>query len=118
MLYLHIEHLSEEQLRTLKDLLVKDSDIFALNTMKLGKTKLMSYHIDTGDHPPICQPLRIPFSLCKRINEMVKEMLHMGIIKQSSSPQASPVVLPKKIDGTMCGLPQAKPHYEAIAKNR
>ena len=102
MLDLHIEHLSEDHQRTLKDLLVKHSDIFALNPTELGKTELMSHHIDTGDHPPTRQPLRrTPFSLRKRINEMVKEMLDMGIIKQSSSPWASPVVLVKKKDGTM-----------------
>ena len=102
MLDLHIEHLPEEHQRTLKDLLVKHSDIFALNATELGKTELMSHHIDTGDHPPIRQPLRkTPFSLRKKINEMVTEMLDMGIIKQSSSLWASPVVLVKKKDGTM-----------------
>ena len=66
---------------------MKHSDIFALNATELGKTELMSHHIDTGDHPPICQPLRrTPFSLRKKINEIVTEILDMGIIKQSSSP--------------------------------
>ena len=74
MLDLHIEHLSEKQKRTLNDLLLKHADTFALNTTELGKTELMSHYIDTGDHPPIRQPLRrTPFSLCKRINEIVKK---------------------------------------------
>ena len=38
MLDLHIEHLPEEHQRTLKDLLVKHSGIFAPNTIELGKT--------------------------------------------------------------------------------
>ena len=65
---------------------------------------LMLQHINTGDHSPICQPLRRkPFPLCKtkRLNEMVNEMLDMGIIKQSSSSWASPMVLIKKKDETM-----------------
>ena len=97
MLDLHIEHLSAEQQRILKDLILKHADIFALNATELEKTGLMSHYIDTGDHPSIHQPLRrMPFSLCKRINEIIKEMLDMSIIKQSGSPWASPVVLIKK----------------------
>ena len=56
---------------------MKHSDIFVLNTTELRKTELMSYH--TGDHPPIRQPLRTtPFSLRKRVNEIVKEILGSG----------------------------------------
>ena len=107
MLDLHIENLSGEHQRTLKDLLAKHSDTYALNPTELGKTELMSHHIDTGDHPPIRQPLRrTPFSLRKSINEMVKEMLSMSIIKQSSSPWASPVVWSRKRwnNEVLCGL--------------
>ena len=80
---------------------MKHSYIISLNTAEVGKTELMSHRIDTGDHPPIRQPLRTGFSLRMRINEIIKEMLDMGIIKQSSSPWTNPVVLVTEKDGTM-----------------
>ena len=67
---------------------------------ELGTTKIVSHHIDTGNHSPIHQSLRrTPFSLCKRINEMIEEMLSQGVVKHSQSPWASPIVLVKKKDG-------------------
>ena len=34
------------------------SDIFDVDPMELGCTDLITHSIDTGDSPPICQPLR------------------------------------------------------------
>ena len=74
MLDLHTEHVSEEQQRTLKDLLLKHSDMFALNGTELGKTELISHHIDTGDHPPIHQPLRrMPFLYARGLMKWLKK---------------------------------------------
>ena len=80
--------------------MVNHSDIFTLKPTELGTTKIVSHHIDTGNHSPIHQSLRrTPFSLRKRINEMIEEMLSQGVVQHSQSPWASPIVLVKKKDG-------------------
>ena len=100
MLNLQIKHLTVEQQKSLTELLVNHSDVFTLKPTELGTTKIVSHHIDTGNHSPIHQSLkRIPFSLRKRINEMIDEMLSQGVVQHSQSPWASPIVLVKKKDG-------------------
>lgn len=62
----------------------------------------MEHSIDTGSELPVKQPpRRIPFSLRKTIDSMVKEMLQQNVIQPSCSPWASPIVLVKKKDGSM-----------------
>ena len=77
------------------------SDIFALDSTELGTTDLVIHLIDTGDSHPIRQPLkRIPFALQRTVEEMVQKMMAQGVIQNSNSPWASPVVLIKKKDGS------------------
>ena len=85
----------------LRELVEEYSDIFALDSTELGTTELVTHSIDTGDSHPICQPLRrIPFALQRTMVQMVQKMLAQGVIQNSNSPWASPVVLIKKKDGS------------------
>lgn len=62
---------------------------------------LVKHKVDTGDHPPIKQPVRqFPFVYHDKITKMVEEMKQTGVIQPSSSPWASPVVLVPKKDGS------------------
>ena len=75
--------------------------MFALQDSELGHTNLVEHKVDTGDHPPIKQPVRrIPFVYRDKIAKMVEEMEQTGVIQPSSSPWASPVVLVPKKDGS------------------
>jgi len=81
----------------LNDLLTRFHDVFALDTIELGRTDTVQHIIDTGTHQPIWQqPHRIPFVLQKQAEELIETMLKEGIVTQSKSPWASPVVLVAK----------------------
>ena len=90
-------NLTVDQLASLRDLVVEYSDVFALDMSELGLTDLVSHTINTGDNPPIRQPVRrTPFALRKKMEELVQNMMEQGVIQHSNSPWASPVVLVEK----------------------
>ena len=63
------ESLSVEEAKQLSDLVVKFSDIFALDQSELSSTDIVTHVIDTGDSAPVKQhPRRIPFALQSRPN--------------------------------------------------
>ena len=57
--------------------------------------------INTGDAPPRKQAARrMPFAVTTEVARQLRSMQEMGVIRPSSSPWASPVVLVRKRDGT------------------
>lgn len=60
--------------------------------------------IDTGDSRPIKQPpRRVPLAYASEERNVIQQMEAQGIIRKSSSPWASPIVLVKKKNGkTRC----------------
>lgn len=60
----------------------------------------MEGHIETSG-PSIRQPLRrVPYSLQDTVKSEVEKMVEHNIIRPSSSPWSSPVVLVRKGDGS------------------
>ena len=91
------ETLSEEEKEKWRAFLFKYNHLFALNKSESGSTNIITHSINTGDHPPIRQPVRhTPFALRQRVDDLVQEMLNQGVIQPSQSPWASPIVLVKK----------------------
>ena len=92
--------LNAEQRQVINDLLIKFREIFALNIKELTKTNLTAHKIDTLTEEPVYRP---PYRASKlekmAINEQVHEMLEAGIITESNSTYASPVVMVKKPNG-------------------
>ena len=91
-----IEHTAELRL-----LLQKYSDIFAGSSYDIEKTSLIEHSIDTEGKGPIRHrsyrtPLKLQDELKRHINEMIKH----GIIQESRSPWAAPVLLVKKANTT------------------
>ena len=72
--------------------------VFSLNNQDIGRTQLVTMHVDTGDSPPICQkPYTLPLKHYSWVQQEVETLERAGIIKKSLSPWASPiVVVPKK----------------------
>ena len=76
------------------------SSKFALSEQDLGKTNLTKHHIDTGNARSIKQHLRRT-APAKRveIERQVEDLLQRDIVKKSSNPWSSAVVLVTKKDG-------------------
>ena len=84
------------------ELLYTFGDTFSKNDDDLGCTNLTTHVIDTGTARPIKQaPRRTPVAYEGRDKEALEKMLNRGIIRESSSPWASPVVLVPKKDGSV-----------------
>ena len=65
-----------------------------------GRTTMAEHEIYVGDTPPIRQrPYRIPYSRRDIVREEVEKMLADRVIRPSTSPWASPIVLVQKKDG-------------------
>lgn len=81
-------------------ILKKFADRIAWRNDQMGRSSQAVLKIDTGDSGPIHQrPYRGSHEQRKIIEEQVDEMLANGVIRKSSSPWSSPVVLVKKRDG-------------------
>ena len=67
-----------------------------------GQTDLVQHEIVTGDAAPTrSRPRRMAPHRREVVDVHVKRMLEMGVIEESDSPWASPVVLAAKKDGTV-----------------
>ena len=96
------DELTESQRKDVRQLLQENEAIFSKGEYDIGRTHLVEYKIDTGDHRPIRQPLRRhPFQHLEAIDRHVDEMKKHGIIEPAASPWASNIVLVRKKDGTL-----------------
>ena len=93
--------LSSQERKRVFDLLVKYQAIFPQKG-EIGKTKVLQHKICTGNAPPVRQrPRRTHFHQREESRKVLREMLDNNIVRPSSSPWASPVVLVKKKDGSL-----------------
>ncbi|KAK7114597.1 hypothetical protein V1264_000634 [Littorina saxatilis] len=66
-----------------------------------GSTSLVEHEVHlTSDVPVRSKPYPIPFQARESLKKDIDNMLKMGVIRESSSPYSSPVVVVKKKDGT------------------
>ena len=90
--------LDDVRRESLKTLLVEYKDVLSSQP---GRTNAEVHSIRlTSDEPVRVRPYPIPYALRDTISKEVQDMLAMGIIRESSSPYASPPVLVKKPDGS------------------
>lgn len=95
------KHLSHTHHRRLRSLIVRFADLFG-NTPRKDVTGKTVHRVDTGDVLPIASPpYRVTPERREFMRQEVREMLETGVISESSSPWASPVVLVPKKDGSV-----------------
>nr|CAD2122664.1 unnamed protein product [Meloidogyne enterolobii] len=91
-----------ESIRKLEEAIGVYSDIFALNDEELTQTDVVTHHVETSDAEPIKMRARpMPYALREKVAAMIQDYLARGIIRNSWSPWASPIVLVPKKDGTV-----------------
>lgn len=91
------DNVNSEQRTAFIDLIYKNQDIFAVNLKEMHGTDLVTFDIDVGDAAPVAQrAYRYSAAARDEIDRQVNEMLDAGIIRPSTSPWSSPIVLVKK----------------------
>ena len=92
------ERLTEEQRVQLEELIDRYEHIF---TDVPGDSNLTEHQIEVTSEEPIrSKPYAIPYNVRESLKEDIQAMLQMGVIRESKSPYASPVVVVRKKDGT------------------
>lgn len=93
---------SPEQQAQLVSLLKKYSFVFANEDEDLGHTDKVQHEIHLTDNTPVTQPFRrIPPTQYREVREHIGKLLKKGVIRESSSAYASPIVLVRKADGSL-----------------
>ena len=93
---------SEQVLECVRELLNKYSDIFMKKNEPLGCTKTVKHTITTTDNVPVSQPYRrIPPGMIEEVRNHLNELLKKGVIQESTSEYAAPIVLVRKKNGEL-----------------
>ena len=81
-----------------EDLVRRYPDVF---TDMPGETDVIQHQIRLTDDTPIrCKPYPLPYAMREELRNEVDTMLEMGVVRPSTSPYASPIVMVKKKDGS------------------
>ena len=92
--------LSEEQKKTVYNMLLKTKSALAINENDIGKAKVTPHKIVLTNNTPIWQkPRRFAEPVNEEIERQCKELEMMEIIEKSNSPWSSPVIPIRKVDG-------------------
>ena len=95
------DHLSSDDRDMLMSLLTEFSDVFWWEGENLGYCSVFPHTIDTGTSPPIKQAARrLPYYRRVILKSLLDDLLAKGIIRESCSAWASPIVLVSKKDGS------------------
>ncbi len=93
------DHLSASQLTDVAKLQAAFADVFSPLP---GRTDLIQHHIETEPGVVIrSRPYRLPEHKKKVVQTELEAMLEMGVIEESHSDWASPIVLVPKTDGSI-----------------
>ncbi|XP_075141571.1 uncharacterized protein LOC142217277 [Leptodactylus fuscus] len=93
---------TSDQMERIEAVLWEFQSAFSRSEEDFGCTTAIEHEISTGDTPPIRERYRqIPPTLYQEVKTMLSQMIDSGIVKESQSPWAAPVVLVRKKDGSL-----------------
>ncbi|XP_051797469.1 uncharacterized protein LOC127531682 [Acanthochromis polyacanthus] len=99
---LDLSALGEQEQAEVRSLLQKYQAVFSVHDGDLGCTNLISHGIPLTDDIPVRQRhRRIPPSDYEAVKAHINQLLESQVIRESSSPYASPIVLVRKKDGSL-----------------
>lgn len=82
---------------SLYDLLTEYKDCFSADTAELGCTDKISMKIELNSDKPVCyRPYRLSIPEKEIVREKIDDLLKNGIIQESTSAYASPIILVRK----------------------
>ncbi|XP_078800217.1 uncharacterized protein LOC144990904 [Oryzias latipes] len=88
------------QQEQMTQLLQRWTKVFSSHEEDFGCTGVVKHQIPTGSAPPSRERYRpVPPSLYAELRSLLKNMLDKGVVRESSSPWAAPIVLVKKKNG-------------------
>lgn len=95
--------LTPEQRQALRNVLWENADAFAFIPEQLGRCNVAVFDVRLKPGAvPVAQPYhRTPFKHRDAFRKEIDRMLELGLLRPSSSPWASPVVLVPKKDGSL-----------------
>ena len=93
--------LTDTQRESVTKLLDRFEHVFRPTSPSMSRTPLTKHDIDTGDHSPIkMRTRRMPQAQHDIAKKEIDKMLEKGVIQESDSPWAAPIVLVSKKDGS------------------
>ncbi|XP_068607149.1 uncharacterized protein [Brachionichthys hirsutus] len=99
---LDLSALAEREQTDALSLLQKYQSVFSTHEGDLGCTNLIAHDIPVVDDVPVRQRYRrIPPSEYEAVKAHINQLLESQVIRESSSPYASPIVLVRKKDGSL-----------------
>ncbi|XP_077957579.1 uncharacterized protein LOC144406215 [Gasterosteus aculeatus] len=111
-----LSFLPADQQSQVRSLLGQYASVFSAHDGDLGCIDLISHDIPLVDDTPVRQRYRhIPPSEYEVVKEHINQLLSSEVIRESSSPYASPIVLVKKKDG---GLRMCVDYRQLNSKTR
>ena len=91
-----------DQRNKLQQLVHRHMMAFSQGPEDYGCTNALDHSIHTGDTAPVRERYRnIPPALCQEVKDLLRGMLKGGVIRESCSPWAAPIVLVRKKDGSL-----------------
>lgn len=94
--------LTDIQQEKMKAMLQNWGHLFAKHDEDFGCTGEVQHNIPTGTAAPIRERYRpIPPTMYQEVRSLLGDMLKAGVIKESSSPWAAPIVLVRKKNGEL-----------------